>query len=650
MAIFGSAGNRSVSIELLEGRRLLATFEVVSSADDGAGSLRKAVALANASAEADEIVFSLPAGTTISLTTGQLEISSDLTIVAEPDAGLSLDGNGLSRLLLVHDHVSLTMVEVDLRNGISSVDGGAMYAGEGSTLHLVGGVISDSNATGHGGAIMADLASVQLDGTWFSGNSAGGSGGGIYASGQLVINGGSYLNNEATFGGGAAFHGRAGGTVGERLVVRDADFHNNRSSEEGGGIHVRQGRATITASRFARNQASIGGAFEVQQDPGDAADPAVADLLVVDCDLAMNRAERGGGFSASSLESIRVERSRLRDNAAENPSGGPSEGGAIWTRLIERVDIVNSEITGNVAKGPAPWPFAWGGGVYLNLVEQTSIVNSTIANNVSILGGGIAARTGDPAAGQTVRRVVLSQTTVTANVATGEGGGFASLSSSISGDPDLASLELTLANSIVSGNLDLDQQGNLGEHHDDIASLYGTALSTAEESKLDVVPLGGNLLGTGASQFAGVSGSAGTIFSDTPMLRPILHYGGASRTMPPMQGSLAIDAGDGALAVDPGTDAVFGTADDVPLSLDQSQYLPRVAYNAVDLGASEYVLPGDANLDGRVDLTDFVIVRNNFGSSSILFTDGNFNGNGNVDLADFVILRNHFGQSIFDDE
>lgn len=55
-------------------------------------------------------------------------------------------------------------------------------------------------------------------------------------------------------------------------------------------------------------------------------------------------------------------------------------------------------------------------------------------------------------------------------------------------------------------------------------------------------------------------------------------------------------------------------------------------------------LPGDANDDGTVDLADFVILRNNFGSlARPRFEDGDFNDDNVVDLADFVILRNNFG-------
>ena len=51
---------------------------------------------------------------------------------------------------------------------------------------------------------------------------------------------------------------------------------------------------------------------------------------------------------------------------------------------------------------------------------------------------------------------------------------------------------------------------------------------------------------------------------------------------------------------------------------------------------------GDADCDGDVDLDDFVILKNNFGSPGT-WADGDFDASGTVDLDDFVILKNHFG-------
>ncbi|MFW6153842.1 MAG: right-handed parallel beta-helix repeat-containing protein [Planctomycetota bacterium] len=55
---------------------------------------------------------------------------------------------------------------------------------------------------------------------------------------------------------------------------------------------------------------------------------------------------------------------------------------------------------------------------------------------------------------------------------------------------------------------------------------------------------------------------------------------------------------------------------------------------------SEY---GDATLDGRVDLDDFVALKTHFGAADAGWADGDFDGDADVDLDDFVLLKSHFG-------
>ena len=56
------------------------------------------------------------------------------------------------------------------------------------------------------------------------------------------------------------------------------------------------------------------------------------------------------------------------------------------------------------------------------------------------------------------------------------------------------------------------------------------------------------------------------------------------------------------------------------------------------------LLPGDANLDDKVDFSDLVILAQHYGQPGD-WTDGNFNGDPTVDFADLVILAQHYGQS-----
>ena len=53
--------------------------------------------------------------------------------------------------------------------------------------------------------------------------------------------------------------------------------------------------------------------------------------------------------------------------------------------------------------------------------------------------------------------------------------------------------------------------------------------------------------------------------------------------------------------------------------------------------------PGDANYDGRVDLTDFGLLKAGFGVGT-KWGQGNFDGLGVTDLSDFGILKENFGK------
>jgi hypothetical protein len=68
----------------LEDRSLLSTFTVTNLFDSGPGSLRQAVLSANAHPGADVIDFAHGLHGTIALTSGQLSITGDLTIIPSP--------------------------------------------------------------------------------------------------------------------------------------------------------------------------------------------------------------------------------------------------------------------------------------------------------------------------------------------------------------------------------------------------------------------------------------------------------------------------------------------------------------------------------------------------------------------------------------
>ena len=60
-------------------------------------------------------------------------------------------------------------------------------------------------------------------------------------------------------------------------------------------------------------------------------------------------------------------------------------------------------------------------------------------------------------------------------------------------------------------------------------------------------------------------------------------------------------------------------------------------------------LNGDADFDGYVAVTDFVLLADNFGDEKQkMWSEGDFDSNGKVEMRDFLILAEHFGRSSLD--
>ena len=57
------------------------------------------------------------------------------------------------------------------------------------------------------------------------------------------------------------------------------------------------------------------------------------------------------------------------------------------------------------------------------------------------------------------------------------------------------------------------------------------------------------------------------------------------------------------------------------------------------------ILGGDADLNGRVEFSDFLLLSNNFANGDRHYGQGDFDCNGNVEFADFLTLSANFGSS-----
>lgn len=242
------------------------TFVVTNTNDAGAGSLRQAVINANRRVRADNINFD-PAltGSTITLTSGEIEITDDLTIsgpIVGDASSVTLDGNNSSRIFNASQFSNLTLQNLTLTHGSGLRIGGAVLA---STLILndcvVNGnkVVDDSGPSGPldvffnvmtGGGLHA--TNITLNRTTVSNNTV------LDFSGTCACSAGGLFGstitlNHSTVSRNTAING--GGIVGRRINLNQSTVSANTAIFSGGGITA-NGLSTFIQSTITNN---IGG-------------------------------------------------------------------------------------------------------------------------------------------------------------------------------------------------------------------------------------------------------------------------------------------------------------------------------------------------------------------------------------------------------
>lgn len=296
------------------------TLTVTSTADDGPGSLRQAIAEA---VPGDMIVFDVTG--TIMLTSGPLVVTKDNLTIAGTDAGaLAIDAGRASRVFEIGTPWTLVHVGISgvtLRNGSAAMGGGILNDGN---LGLMDVILTGHIASDRGGAVANRGTLILLD-TLVTANRAA-IGGGIANDGGTVSIYRSTISNNAADGPyGGLGGGIASATVGfggappETLTIRDSLVSNNTASLRGGAIYNASGLLTIVNSTIAFNSCTYAGA----------AGPCLCP---------------GGGGIYNSTGTARIERSTVAGNTAS------TAGGAITT--LYGVVTLNTSILAKGAAGP----------------------------------------------------------------------------------------------------------------------------------------------------------------------------------------------------------------------------------------------------------------------------------------------------------
>jgi hypothetical protein len=313
----GSASKALVKV----GSALPANIILVTNTDDsGTGSLRDALAVAN---DGDTIDATGVSGT-ILLTSGELQVTHNVTINGPGAANLALNGNATFRVF-ENFASNVTISGFTITNGLAADNngGGGILNHGGLTVSesIVSNCATPAGSNQQGGGISNNPgATLTVVGSTINGNHAGCEGGGIYSSNaQLTVMDSTISGNSAT---SLLACGGNGGGLGT-----------------GGGDTT----ATVTDSTISGNVA--GGLCEPCGVGGGISNTGQA-LTVTNSTISDNRAHGSGGgvWSGGNPASLTVINSTLSGNSSGNFGGGGISNGGNLT-------VTNSTLSGNLGFG-----------------------------------------------------------------------------------------------------------------------------------------------------------------------------------------------------------------------------------------------------------------------------------------------------------
>jgi hypothetical protein len=400
-------------LEALEDRTLPSTFTVLNLNDSGAGSLRQAILDSNSAAGADVIQFAPTLAGTITLTTGELDITDELTIIGPGQNKLTISGNDASRIFFMDpDNVSpASITGLTIANGFTFGSGSPGLDDAGGAIFNARSFLTLTNCTfvnnkvnvgfGGGGGAIFNAFHLNISGCTFIDNfesvtspDAFGAGGAIDALGGVTISNSTFTGNVASssFPGGFGLGGAINNLVGS-MSLTGCTFTDNRALGVAGGDGVTtvgfgQGGAinsfdtlTLSGCTFTNN-AAVGAAL-IPGAPSNGGTESVGGAVAAQGFLSVS----GCIFTGNQV--------------IGDPGGSPGSqaaGGAILalgTNLIVTNSIFsqNSAIGGAGGSGGAGGVGA-GGAIDISFFSTATITNSVFSHNTAIGGAGGAGASG----------------------------------------------------------------------------------------------------------------------------------------------------------------------------------------------------------------------------------------------------------------
>jgi hypothetical protein len=408
---------------------------VSTTADSNVGSLRYAVATANAG---DTIMFLIPNSSTIELTR-LITISGNVTIAGPGvSSGITISGGGANQIFSVTGTATISgLILTGGKAASPGTPGGAID--NTGTLTLANDSIGNNVSTATirraaNAGKMERLLDVHLHPHCTLTYAHGGA---VYNNGTLVMSGNTLNGNIVPSNLGSCIQGEGGAIFNDTLgtLSSTGDTFSNNSAYNGGAVFNNSiGPVTFSGDTFTANSNcnATSGCPTTCSSPGS---------------MCASFAIGSGGAIVDTGVGVSIDSSTFTNNASGGPTQGSNGTGGALLLLSGLPSVTNSTFTGNMAGGGSA-SCSQGRGGAIAVGVPLVLNNDTFANNQAVgdtLGEGGAIFAGPSAAIQgtsdtfTSNAAVGSGSACTASAPAG-GGAFYSLGNS------------TLSKSTFTGN------------------------------------------------------------------------------------------------------------------------------------------------------------------------------------------------------
>ncbi len=347
-------------------------------------TLRAAIQEANALSSNDEIYFSLPTASTITLNSilGVIPISGTLAIYGSGANQVIVSGGNNTRIFTVNSGASVRIIRLTIANGrftatngTNGTNGSGTENGENGqaggiavggailnngTLSLFKVVVRDNQAVaGRGGNGGTGGNSATNAGNGGAGGAGGTTtGGAIQNSGTLYILNSSFSGNRTTGGAGGS-----GGIGGSGTFSNGNGGNGATGGNASGGNIYNSGTLFITNSTVSVNQTAVGvggvGGTSSGGNPGSSGVPGTGSgggffntgngtLNLRNATVSGNTANSGGGIFNSGT--VNFGNSIIADNTASNGADFSGTFNSLGANLIENTTgaTISGTTTGNI--------------------------------------------------------------------------------------------------------------------------------------------------------------------------------------------------------------------------------------------------------------------------------------------------------------